>query len=76
VIGDLKSCLDDYRITLREAKIIERLPIFCCKYYEFRGCVKKSFTKVGSELCPKDSQKYYVGMFEAFQSEVRKTKVI
>jgi len=73
VIGDMRSCLNDYKLALygaKQVKVTEKLPILCCKFYDFRGCVRNGFEKVGSEVCPEQSQMFFARIADAFQSDV------
>jgi len=72
VIGDMRSCLNDYKMALygaTKAPLSGRLPILCCKFYDFRGCVRNGYERVGSSLCPEESQAYYTRIADSFQSD-------
>jgi len=73
VIGDMRSCLKSYKLSLygaKQVKVTEKLPILCCKFYDFRGCVRNGFQKVGEEVCPEPSQMFFSKIADAFQSDV------
>jgi len=73
VIGDMRSCLGDYKMALYGAQKVDnkqKLPILCCKFYDFRHCVAKGFDRVGAEVCPDTSRQYFARIADAFQSDV------
>ncbi|XP_054166840.1 uncharacterized protein LOC128964285 [Oppia nitens] len=73
VIPDMRSCLNSYKLSLygaQKAPLSDKLPILCCKFHDFRGCVRKGFDRVGSQVCPEESRKYFGHIADAFQSDV------
>jgi len=73
VIGDMRSCLNDYKMALygaQKAELNQKLPILCCKFYDFRSCVRTGMDKVGAEVCPESSRNYFHHIADAFQSDV------
>ncbi|CAG2106373.1 unnamed protein product [Medioppia subpectinata] len=71
MIGDMRSCLNDYKMALygaEKAEVKQRMPILCCKFHDFRGCVRKGFDKVGETVCPDSSRQYFAHIADAFQS--------
>jgi len=73
VIGDMRSCLSSYRLALHgavKAPLSGKLPILCCKFHEFRGCVRNGFDKVGAQVCPNEARAYYAKIADSFQSDV------
>ncbi len=75
----MRSCLNGYKMSLygaKQVKVSEKLPIMCCKFYDFRQCVREGFLRVGPEVCPEESQMFYARIADAFQSDVSQNEQI
>ncbi|XP_054160414.1 uncharacterized protein LOC128958561 [Oppia nitens] len=71
-IEDKHKCMDvfvgDLRRTETEDKD-KKIPYFCCNFWHFKDCIRKSFTSVDTNRCPKESIDAILNLINGYSND-------